>query len=216
MKKTGWLLYLALLFGGIAVAFLVTMPRDNLSDQLRTTGGVLELWGLVAVGWGITARRSEFGVPSVFREIGQEIRDGLAPALQRLQKLLGKKKSHRLIAGHASFGVSASVGEVEARVIPGPNSSVERRVELLERDVAELYKKVRTIKDGLAAEIADRKADVLAEADKRTKADEELAAQLKGLAVGNVRLEIVGVVWLLVGVVLATWANEIASALERT
>jgi hypothetical protein len=92
----------------------------------------------------------------------------------------------------------------------GPNLSVEQRLEFLERGFDEIQDLTYKLQDDRQKEIDLRIAAIAAERADREKHIAEVRSQIKELAVGGLQLQISGIVWLLFGIVLATWSREFA------
>jgi hypothetical protein len=93
---------------------------------------------------------------------------------------------------------------------PGPNATLEQRVKILEQQFAQVSRSIFDLEGKVQEEIVHRKSALEAERQARKSGFEDLERQLKHLAIGGIRLQTVGVIWLIAGVFLATWAQEIA------
>ena len=95
-------------------------------EQASIAGAGMELLGLVAVAVGLSKLRREFGRPSLFDSVGRWFRD--LPAIFR-------KQHPRIITGAGGISASVGFGSASLTVKAGPGSPIERRVELLEKEI---------------------------------------------------------------------------------
>ena len=210
----GWLFHLAVFALGVVCIVGLALLRANHEDALRTAGGMLQLLGILAVAIGLSELRGKFGLPSVVAELRQEGSGLLKWLGARLRKMVGRKPPPIVASGSASISASAVV-RGRGRVGPAPNATLEQRVDSLERRLEGLNDTVDRLDDGLADEVSERQRAIASEAERRGAADQELREVVKGLAVGGIHLESIGLAWLSFGVCLATWPRELASWIWR-
>ena len=94
--------------------------------------------------------------------------------------------------------------------VAGPGQTVERRLELLEHRTLELQDSLRKLEDTLRKEVNERTQAITEERKSRELATQDLQRQVREAAVGGLRLETVGLVWLFSGLALSTWSEEAA------
>jgi hypothetical protein len=110
-------------------------------------------------------------------------------------------------------GVSVSVPVVSARGhVWSPIDStqpVEQQLLALKRNVERLDKQVDEIRSELES-ITRKQSDALSEEQKaRRVADHEIHKRLEAAETGGLHITLIGVIWLFVGVLLATLSLEI-------
>jgi len=181
----------------IGVAFVLAACLER---QIRFSGMLLELLGLLIVVIGLRDTRRAFDdQPTTWESI----------------KLwwAGRPRfgpQHDVVAVAAgSLGLAG--GSVRARVSPGPNTPLERRVVLLEQQYANLYDEV-----GKLGEEAKRTADEFSKAldmerAERQQADQNTKDQLKNAVAEGIPLERVGGISIATGMVAATASAELVS-----
>lgn len=189
--------------GAVGVGWGLGQFADyELSDQIRVAGGFLELLGLATTAYGLKETRKIFGVSSV--------REQLAGQLERLTSAW-KLESH---ASTIESSVVLTTSESpRGAVRPGPNAPLERRVEALERQYEELNQQLIKAREKLNSSRRRLEEAVKDERRARDEADAQIQEQLESFSVGGLHLEKMGLVWLLVGITLATLPGEIASLL---
>lgn len=177
---------------------------------LRTIGGSLQLLGIVLVAKGIADLRRDFGLPSSLSEILAETREGARAAGHVLARLVGRRPTVTTVTG---VGASASLGiSVKGRgtVRSGPGASLSERVSLIEQIVDSLENSVWRLEDTVAQQQESHGHLLEAERIARERADAEVASRVTDFAIGGVRLETIGLIWLTVGTLLSTWSQELS------
>ena len=210
-KSWAWHLFVVAL--GFAGAYLVGRPFPTQEASLRTTGGVLELLGVVTVALGVAKLRREFGLPSAAAELMDEAAQLLRGLAQRIRRLFGRKPPTNVITGTGGVGLGVSGGRARATVRAGPDSTLEQRVALLERLIDGIETQLGKLQDDLEREGEKLREMLAAERRARDEAQERLQEGLRNLAVGGIRLQMIGVLWLAAGVILANWSAELAGLL---
>jgi hypothetical protein len=194
--RDAWPLWL--LVGGFAVAIgLAVLSAVAWSDRLRVAGVLLQGGGLVLIIRGFNKLRVEFKHDGFLVEIGKSIRQ------------LGRvfyRKTHHLAADGIVSG-SASISGT-GRLTSGEPPTLEQRVKTLEDDV----KKFRGEQSEAHQEI-DERLNSLTHETRRNH--DTLRKQLEHTHLSGLTAELVAVVWLLAGMVLATLADQIADQIAR-
>lgn len=215
-KHVSWPAYFLAIAGGLAFAYLlgwiVKSIYPGASDDVvhRTAGGVLQLLGVGTMALGISQLRRMFGLENTVAEMISEWGVYLRKLWERIAQIFGKKRGVTVSVGSAHITAGAATMRAHGTVAPGPNASVDDRLRMLERQYAQLSKWVFEV-EGKLQEEAKKHADALrAERQARESALGDLQRTLRALATGGIRLQLVGVIWFLAGISLATWAPEIA------
>jgi hypothetical protein len=209
-----WAWYTTLLLGGggvaAALAWAVGIWFPGSETFLRTMGGVLQFLGVGSVAWGISEIRRSFGLRSTTAEI-MAYWLGLARATgQRLVRLFRRRPSPTIVgAGAASASWVSTRGR--ARVRSGPQATIEQRVAQLERNVDGIEDRLDRTEDDLQRETEQRVQAITSERQAREAENKDIKQQLETFALGGLRLQTVGLVWLIAGITLATWSKELAS-----
>jgi len=127
--------------------------------------------------------------------------------------MFGRRRDVTVTAS-ANLRTAGALSTAHAKIGRGPNFSVEQRLEFLERGFDEIQDLTYKLQDDLRKEIDLRTTALAAERADREKVTAEVRLQVLELAVGGIQLQIVGILCLVFGVVLATWSQEFAKLLE--
>lgn len=191
---------------GVLIALLVGVCLAwGLSDALRYAGTMLQVFGLGTVAAGIHQLRKNFGRPPV----GEVLRGWVRHA-----KAIFVKPEPVSASGSGSVRVTGSAfGRVSTKLSVG--APLHERITLLERQIETLWSALDHAERALQADITSTRE--ASESGLRERAAEIATtdAKLQDLAVGGVRLEITGLIWLFVGTILAGVPNEVAALIQR-
>ncbi len=205
-----------IMFGAVAlfsfvIAFVVSHALAKPWEfTLRTTGGVLQVFGVLSVALGIWKLRRTFGLGPVRAEILTELRSWIGQLGRRIARMFGRRR-HVIVTASGNLRMDGALLTARAKIGRGPNLSVEQRLEFLERGFDEIQDLTYKLQDDLRKEIDLRTAAIATERADREKVTAEVRSQVLELAVGGIQLQIVGLVCLVFGVALATWSQEFAS-----
>lgn len=187
----------------VLVAIVASQLPVSVADRVRYCGLTFQLLGILTVVSGLRDKRRLFNRPSLVENIRRW--------LSRHPRW-GAKPHTIFDAGTVSISLSDSARASVWRGAP-PDASVEARLAALEANLATL----RTEQAETAKEFqeATRKTNETVDLERRAWGSTvaALRVQLEGLGAGGIHVEMMGVVWLLLGVVLATVPGEIAVAL---
>lgn len=218
MTSANWGWYTLLLVIGAMVAAVIAYGVGfwfpGCETFVRTTGGVLQFLGLGQVAWGISEVRRSFGLRSTTAEFMASWLGLARVAAQRIWTALRRPKLHRVAGmGTVSWeGLAPSVSG-RGRVRVGPGASIEERVAHLERLIDSAEDRLDRAEDDLQREVQQRVEAVTSERQAREAENKEIKQLLETFALGGLRLQTVGLVWLLAGIALATWSKEIGDLL---
>ena len=197
----GWIGWLALLAPFLIFSLLVLM-LSCWEPRIRLTGMVLELSGLLTVALGLRETRKLFGRQGLFT--------GIWSYLTTVPLPWGTGDKQVILASAAiSLGGATLAGH--ATVLPGPNTPVEERLSRLENEVARLSGEAFQIRQSIDEAGRKHRQVIDEEATRREAGDAETRKQLEEAEAGGLHLEVAGVCWIALGILLATASNEIAS-----
>jgi hypothetical protein len=185
--------------GPVAAYWLARFWSNDAANQIRYAGTVLQCFGLVLVWSGIAGTRRAFKRPPLFGAIVEWIRRVRASVRYR---------DHRIILG--SGAATSRGGSVSARVTVR-DSTVERRVDLLERELEHLRQETEKRDRAIEVKIEAASSEQRDKARQLEAGQRDLRRQLEDFAVGDSHLEIIGFWWL----VFATFATSIPEELAR-
>jgi hypothetical protein len=183
----------------------ISLPLKLAEAVLRYCGLAFELLGILTIVSGLRDKRRLFDRPSLL----QTIRAWLSR-----RPRWGARPGTILMAGTASVSLSAGIARLSVRRGASADASIEARLAAIEANLETL----RTEQGQIARDLeeATRKANetVAAERRARESALTAIRVQLERLGAEGIHVEMMGVVWLVLGTVLATVPGEIASALR--
>ena len=180
---------------GVIVAFAVGWVfRRNPSTAVSVAGLVLELLGIAVVARGIVQLRRRFKRPSWFAR--------LLTALQRPGDNTIQIKAG--VMGVSGLGTVTAVGNVAT-------PTIEQRLDALEATTTQLRTDLTDTRQALTASIDTVASNLRRETDERAAAIRDVLHQLEDVSAGGLRLESLGLTWLVVGVLLTTVPNELAT-----
>jgi hypothetical protein len=193
-SRVGWLVILA-----FASVTLLIVPFWCLERQIRILGMSLQLFGFGTVAWGLTKTRKQFNKPTFWQA-----------SLIWLKSRPRFKPQHHVISV-AGLSVGAAFGRARATVGPGPDTTLERRVEILEQNYESLFKEVGAIDDTLTRKAQELSDAIRTERAEREARDTRIEAQVTDAVAGGLPLDWVGVIYFFIGVIAGTASQEIAA-----
>ena len=188
--------YVPLAIVSCAVVFFPNVITDCKEIEVRWLGLLFQIIGVLVVLWQLRDRLKLFQKPSFLSSIRNH-----------LKGFPSRHTNNIDVSGHVSGVATAS-----ARVSAGRSSysSIESRVEALEGEVKCLRKDIRDVEEGLKRHKEDNRNSLETMRKENSREQESLEGLVDEAIVGRIRLEWVGILHLLVGIVLATTAPEIA------
>jgi hypothetical protein len=199
-----WRVWVPVLVVMLVLIVASQLPLSLADPVLRYCGLAFQLLGILTVVSGLRDKRRLFNRPSLLENIRRW--------LDRRPRW-GAKPQTILAAGIGSISLLGSLKVSVWRGTPA-DASIDARLAALEANLATL----RTEQAESAKEFqeATRKTNETVDAERRAResAVTALRVQLEGLGAGGLHIEMMGVFWLVLGVVLATVPGEIAAALK--
>lgn len=188
VAKPAWIFVIGTVIA-IAVARLVTVEA---ADRVKYASGILQVFGLVPVVWGLSSLRQSFGHPSIQRTVADWFRS--------VGGLFVRRDTVFAVGGGA-IEIKGG-GRARSRVIAGPNTTLEQRVAILEQALNGLEAE----QDAASAEhrklVTDLRADFETERVARKQDHHRVETRLEAFALGGLGMEIVGLLWILLGTLL--------------
>jgi outer membrane murein-binding lipoprotein Lpp len=186
----------------IFVAFYL-LPAE-FPNRVRWAGTILEFMGVAAVWISIERVRSLFGKPSVFRS-----------GLMWLGELRFIFLHHRTV-NLEGVGLAAGIGSAVAvalQVHRAPKST-EERVDQLEKDMQELRANIGKVDQKVDQQKQELRAEIEKEAAARLAGEQGVSKKLEEGVIGDSPLELAGVVYVCLGLVMAHLSDEVARVLS--
>lgn len=195
LARDEWGIWLGL--GGVLVVTSVAfLTPGTPEEQAAVVGALLQLCGILTVAWGLHESRKLFNRESL---------------LSRLRGAFRRPRQYEvsLEAGvYAHDGVDAST-----RVRSPEVATVEERLAALERRVDEAEAAIRQAEDRAREGEAELRKALSKEASDRAREDQEIREHIETAVIGGLRVEQAGLIWLLFGVVFASFPSWAAGLL---
>lgn len=189
---------------GISVAALLVSLRPGTPEPtVRLTGLVLQILGICTVLWSVSETRALFAHPPVLRKLIDWL--GRFPLVRRSRAIAVGASTVAAVGAKASGHITHG---------PGRNPTIESRLDALEKNMGAIHGRITGLQRDTDTEIGNLRQSVKQEAETRANEHEELRDKIEATGTGSIHISVIGVVWLLVGVILSTAAPEIASLLN--
>ena len=137
VKEVSWPKYSLILVVGFIFAYMVgALLRWIYADDVvmhRTAGGILELLGIGTVALGISELRRSFGLTGTAAEVLSEWLVYIRGLWARVTTFFGRRRDVKVAVGSAAMTMSAATMRGHGTVGPGPNDTIEQRVNILDR-----------------------------------------------------------------------------------
>lgn len=204
-----WLVEAWRVWGPVLVIIIVLiiisrLPLNQAEFWLRFCGFGFEVLGIGTVVLGLRDKQRLFNRPSLF----EDIRRWFAR-----RPRWGAKKYAPLVADAGIYAISDMSAKLSVWRGTSTEAPIEARLAALEANLITL----REEQAGAAKEFweATRKSNEAVDVERQAweSAVTALRVQLEGLGAGGLHIEMLGIVWLFLGVVLTTFPGEIAAVL---
>lgn len=198
-RVASWLWDARLTCGTLAgcAAALAAVLWMRSEPSLRWIGLALQLAGVATVAYGIRETRSLFGQPR-WRE-----------RLRAWWARRPKRKLSSTASGMAGVATATSSASGRLTALVGPDATLEQRVGALEQNLGSLEQWLGDSQGKLSQGLQETSARLEAEARTRTQETGALDRLLRAAQVGGLDVSAMGLVWLALGLLLATGSAEI-------
>jgi hypothetical protein len=203
--KIFWFTLLPFIFSGV---FIWIIPAgilnnsifcDTLEKRFQFMGLFLELSGIVLVVYGLNKTLKLY--------LGKHLFHFFPKWIKRFPKFGGLP----IISGYMNARENGyDTCQAVVTTSPPPDMSVENRVELLEKQYQKVWSQVQSNRFQFENEIKKLSDGLIAERKERERGDLQAQHSLKEFALGDVQLELMGVIWLFSGAIFATASTELA------
>lgn len=187
----------------VCVALAAGILPGSAADRVRYSGLALQLLGIFTVVHGLSGRRRLFKRPSLMESI--RIWYGRRPRCRR-------ESQHITMSGTASMSITGSADLLLWRGTP-KDASLAEKVEAIRENIETL----KAQQDKLTATLSEKSRALeyalKSERKFREEVTGDLAARMDALGAGGSHVEAAGLVWLTLGVILATVPTEVAAIL---
>ena len=183
----------------VVVASVALVLFGGVSEpKIRIIGLLLQLCGIGTVVWGLRQTRKLFGRPGFF--------ENLVEWLKRFPKYKPRAVS---IEGNITLPRIQLAGSAHGWQSAGPEASIEKRLAVVERNLLDLNQRLVQVQQRIDDETRKITSELHEERVLREKEDGETKRKIELSQTGGLSISIMGLVWLLLGVILSTASAEI-------
>lgn len=187
----------------IASAYVFVTQGTSSELALRAAGVCMEILGIATVAWGIRETRQLFDKPTAIDHIWLWL--GRFPRYQKHTIVSVEAASMTLTGGNV--GVSMWLK-------PGPNADTNRRISALEANLDHVRAELQSATVGLQQKIEEHEIALADERTDRTDNHDRIETKLEASETGGLHISAMGLCWLLTGIPLTVFPNEIAMLLS--
>jgi len=194
-----WIKPLVILFVTVLLYFAVNCVLRKMDitavNSLQMTGLILQLLGSSCV------------IPSIMRRLNAELPAGVCQTIIRWMKNIPRLRSYfrtetkdaTVFAPSADFGIS-----YEGVSVSKSSTSIEERLTILEKNYDTWVKDLQTYQKTLGTKLNDIMTDFKSNKRQTDSAIDEIKSTLMKLNREGLEWEIVGAIWLILGLLFAT------------
>jgi len=202
--RPAWICIAVIVFASLIGWMAVRLESVDASAGVRWAGMVLQWSGILTIARGLSDMRGRFGRPTLASAILGWFR-GLVSAFKTAKTLSA------IVTG--TGGITTS-GEVHVRLVGGPGASVDQRLAALEENLTRLQKETDQRFEQARRDIAQTQEMIQREGQEREAGEQRIRRDLEEVAVGGLRLESIGLIWLFLGVIYTSIPEVVAAAAE--
>ncbi len=167
---------------------------DTIDTRFRLTGLILEVLGIFTVVYGVIATLKLFNADSLWKIFLKKFK--------QFPKLVKNHQEH--LSSSLSFKGALSTFVIKDS--SAPDLSIENRLTFLE----EQMKQIQGSKIYLEKKLLVAISDLGTERSEREAGDKQAQHALKKFAIGDIYIELMGIIWLIFGAIFATASTELA------
>jgi hypothetical protein len=187
----------------IVIALVVALRPQTSERVIRYTGLFLQLLGIGTVIWGISETRAFFGLPSFADKTKSWLR-----------RVFSFRKNYVLTADSGIVSTRFDKARGYKPYTPEPNSTIEARVELLERNIEFIHERISRNEKEMDKEFRNVEEALKKEEQARLLAEKACHEKLLAMGTGGVHISFIGACFLIIGVILSTAGIEIAEFIK--
>lgn len=173
--------------------------REATEQEIRVWALALQWLGISTVAYGVWQTRKFFGHPSTMERVREWV---LSFPRRRSQTIIN--------ASAGSFSVVGGKVRMQIWTNVDPEAPLDDQVKALSKNQDRLRERINQVQDEFESEI-QRQSEALRQEQRTRETDyNALNRRLETAETGSLNITVVGLVWLLIGVLLATLPGEIA------
>lgn len=185
------------------VAFWKFLVNSDCGENyIRWLGMTLQLFGVVTVAMRLRGSGRLFRKPTVHERIALYFKE-----------FPRRRVTNHIISAQVNAIAPSSTVRAKATVSPGPDTPLERRVEMLEEKTKHLFLEVDEIKNNLRAKLEELTLKITEEGTERKAGHRAFEEQLERAFIGDIHVDWWGVIFFIAGIILASLSPELADLL---
>lgn len=203
LEKIRWLAKPKIFWLTIAVIGVAGVLLFNFSSgeaHIRWLGLALQLLGMGTVAWGFRELRLLYGMPGFLRLIEEWLE----------QRKENQEGVHLDLTMHEGAGMQANI---ELSVRPGSDESIESRLDFLLETTEIVKQRLRRVERELNSSLIAVERKIEFEERSRVQVVRELDLKMRASVVGGLHVSVMGLIWLIFGVVLSALSIDMAKFL---
>jgi hypothetical protein len=185
-----------------AATLLGYLISGEVELRIRYFGLGFELAGIVTVALGLEERRKLFERPRLLQGVWDRVKHWVSIWWKPQTRVIEIRTGDTVMVG--------LTGKLSVWRGISSEAPLQERVAALEVNLTTLKDEQGDISKRLQEEERKRDEAVTSERRAREEFDQQLNRRLQELGAGNLHLEWLGVIWLLIGVILTTTSSELA------
>lgn len=190
----------AVVVGAVALA----APGGATEFDVRAIGAALQLFGVGTVALGVRRTRRLFGHPGIV--------ESTCAWWGRRPRLSGRVG---VLAAHVTLGQATARARGHVTRNAPPGASIEERTTALEQNVSLIHERISQTQADIDRVEREHRERLEGEERVRAEGDAALRKLVEATETGGLDVSAVGATWLAVGVVLTSFAPELAGWFGR-
>ena len=183
------------------IALFLALRTGATEKQIRITGALLQLFGVVTVAIGVKQTRKLFDRPGILAQT--------QAWLKRAPRWKGRTIA---LTGTGSLSLSGGgTARLDVWSQLDPKAPLDLQVAALTRNTLQLKNSLNELRGKVDSHHREQSEALHIEQANRSKEDSALRDRLESAQTGGLHLTAAGVIWLLFGVLLGTLSPEIAA-----
>lgn len=195
-NKLFWL-NLALILASIAAIWVWPAPKES-DFRIRTLAMAMQLIGVATVWMDLAGAANMFGKAGMLSHTWTWLKAGFG----RRDAIVGM--------GASASAACTSSGRLTTRWPMDSSADASKRLEAIEKNIGKIDEDINAMFTQIDQQGAVARDLATQEANARAQAVAEVRRELGEVAAGNFQVLAFGAVWLAIGIVLSTWAPELA------
>lgn len=171
-------------------------------NYIRLLGTALQISGVITVAIRLRGAERLFKKPT--------IRERISTYFKRFPR---RRIANQIITAEG-VSMAASVMQAKVSIVPSPDTPLKRRVEILEEETKNVLAAVEKLETNLGTQSKELTRKIKEEIAARKAAHRSFEEQLERALIGDIHIDWWGVIFFIIGIILAGLSPEISDLLE--